>query len=183
MERDIVTTYKNNGIISPFVSVFKYLLKQELYLRQLFVMQNPWKPGISYSSKRIYALYWLHHVSLYKNGFHCNINLFLIDNVYDYSHICCPWPENDPVWFLGTKVNVKHAAWPLHRFCTGTQPSFVIRWWHPHSCCQWPDEDPPGCWIKYTWSKVIWSYKEMLSKERAHKLLYKTSFNIPFRLV
>ena len=34
----------------------------------------------------------------------------------DNSHICCLWPEKDPIWILGTKVNVKLAAWTLHCF-------------------------------------------------------------------
>ena len=27
-------------------------------------------------------------------------------NHYAYSHICCLWLEKDPIWFLGTKVNL-----------------------------------------------------------------------------
>ena len=34
----------------------------------------------------------------------------------DNSHICCLWPEKDPIWFWGTKENIKLAAWTMHRF-------------------------------------------------------------------
>ena len=34
----------------------------------------------------------------------------------DNSHICCLWPDKDLIWLWGTKVNVKIAAWTLHRF-------------------------------------------------------------------
>ena len=39
--------------------------------------------------------------------------------------------------------------------CTGTHPSFVIRWWYHHSCCQWHKEDLSNSWIKDTRWKVM----------------------------
>ena len=96
----------------------------------------PEKPGIciSYSSKRSSALYWLHNDSLYakhnRSTEGCSKlkrsvdmtsflqKVFLQRNIclYDNSHICCLWPEKDPIWFWGTKENIKLAAWTLHCF-------------------------------------------------------------------
>ena len=87
MESDIVTSYKNKGIIIPelislpfFKSFFQTNFPQE---HLFFLMQNSWKPGIciSYGCKQSYVLYWLHHDSLYTKGFYCNIYLYMIDNV------------------------------------------------------------------------------------------------------
>ena len=100
----------------------------------------------------------LHHDILFTKGFYFNTYyLFMFDNAYDfwYSYICCLWPEKDPVCIWGTKVNVKLVAWTLHRFCTETQPSFVIRWWYPHTCCKWNEEDLCDSWIKDTRWKVM----------------------------
>ena len=92
-----------------FTHVFQTIFSKE---HVFFFMQNSRKPGIciSYSSKRSSALYWLHNDSLYAKGFYCS--MYLCDN----SHICCLWPEKDPIWFWGTKEIIKLAAWILHRF-------------------------------------------------------------------
>ena len=104
-------------IIAFLFEVFKYLFKK-LFLRQIFLksifflMQNSWKPGIciSYGYKQSYALYWLHHDSLYTKGFYCKIYIrkwLTMYNHYDYLHICCLWLEKDPIWFWRKKVNLK----------------------------------------------------------------------------
>ena len=48
----------------------------------------------------------------------CIQKVFIATNIClcDNSHICCLWPEKNPIWFWETKVNVKLAAWTLHRF-------------------------------------------------------------------
>ena len=76
-------------------------------------MKNSRKPGIciSYCSKRSSALYWLYNDSPYAKGF---IAAYIC--LFDDSHICYLWPEKDPIWFWGTKENIKLAAWTLHRF-------------------------------------------------------------------
>ena len=49
----------------------------------------------------------------------CILKVFFITTyicLCDNSHIWCLWHEKDPIWLWGTKVNVKLAAWTLHRF-------------------------------------------------------------------
>ena len=74
-------------------------------------------------------------------------------NHYDNSHILSMTREG-PYMIFGEKG--KLVALTLHRFlCTGTRPSFVIRWWYPHACCQWHKEDLSDSWIKDTRWKVM----------------------------
>ena len=112
----VIQEQGNNYSLPFFLRSSNICLKtcffRQIFLKSIFfLMQNSWKPGIciSYGYKQSYVLYWLHHDPLYTKGFYCKIYICIwstMSNHYANSHICCLWLEKDPIWFLGTEVNL-----------------------------------------------------------------------------
>ena len=108
--------YSRVDIIAFLFEVFKYLFKNcfsdKFFLRAFIFPHAKFLKTRNLHLlcyKQSYALYWLHHDSLYTKGFYCNIYIrkwLTRYNHYDNSHICCLWLEKDPIWFWGKKVNL-----------------------------------------------------------------------------
>ena len=122
MEIGIVTSYKNKGIIIPeLISLPFFLRSSNICLKNCFSDKFSLRAFIFPHAKSLktrnlhllwlqsYVLYWLHHDSLYIKGFIATYICIWSTMYYHYanSHICCLWLEKDPIWFLGTKVNLK----------------------------------------------------------------------------
>ena len=124
-------------LITLLFEVFKYLLKKELYFKQFFLK------NINFSSCRIpenkesvsltvpnevmpHTDYTMSHCI--QTVFYSTRYLFLIVNVYDNSHLYCPWPLKDPAWLWGTKVNVILAFYTAPFLHWNSNISLVIRW-------------------------------------------------------
>ena len=67
----------------------------------------------------------LHYSSKWSSGYtitSCMQKVFIAAYIClcNNSHIilCFLWPEKDPIWFWGTKENIRLAAWTMHRFST-----------------------------------------------------------------
>ena len=122
MESGIVTSYKNKGIIIPkLISLPFFFRSSNICLKNCFSDKFSLRTFIFPHAKflktrnlhplwlqtKCNVLYWLRNDSMYTKGFHCNIYLWsTMYNHYTNSHICCLWLEKDPIWFLGTKVNL-----------------------------------------------------------------------------
>ena len=123
MESDIVTSYKNKGIIIPeLISLPFFLRSSNICLKKLFFRQIFLK-NIYFSSCKIpenqesASLMVTNKVLSYTDYTMtpCIQKVFIATyiciwstmyNHYANSHICCLWLEKDPIWFLGTNVNL-----------------------------------------------------------------------------
>ena len=140
MESDIVTSYKNKGIMIPeLISLPFFLRSSNICLKNCFSDKYSLRafifPHAKFLKTRNLHLLWL------------QTKLCLI--------LTTPWLSVYiwlPIWFLGTKVNLSLNFASF--LCNKIHPSFVIRWWYHHSCCQWHKEDLSNSWIKDTRWKV-----------------------------
>ena len=123
MESGIVTSYKNKEIIIPeLISLLFSLRSSNICLKKLFFRQIFLK-SIYFSSCKLpenqesASLMVTNKVMSYTDYTMtpCIQKVFIATyiciwstmyNHYAYSHICCLWLEKDPIWFLGTKVNL-----------------------------------------------------------------------------
>ena len=126
-----------------------------MYFRQFFLKSmyfSSWKISENQESVSLTVLNevlpytGLYNDSPYSKGF---IAAYIC--LCDDSHICCLWTEKDPIWFCGTKENIKLAAWTLHCFSAIKLNQYFVKRW----CCQWHEEDLSDSLTKDTKWKVM----------------------------